>query len=159
MYTMSIEMIVIASEPIPQFLTISSKADYALRAVFDLASRSPGERVRIADIARRQAIPRKFLEAILVSLRQGGFVESRRGAEGGYRLARPPEAITVGEVLRFVEGSQPRNGFAGGYETPFGELWRGVDEAISNVIDATSFADLLRKWEENQRAYVPSWDI
>ena len=55
-----------------------------------------------AEIARRQAIPQKFLELILASLKQAGFVESRRGADGGYLLARPADALTVGEVLRFL---------------------------------------------------------
>jgi hypothetical protein len=69
-------------------LNISVKGEYALLALFDLTSRKPGEPVRIADIARRQKIPQKFLELILAGLKQGSFVESRRGAEGGYLLAR-----------------------------------------------------------------------
>ena len=70
-------------------MNISVKGEYALQAIFDLASQRPGEPVSIADIARRQKIPQKFLELILAGLKQGGFVESRRGAEGGYLLARP----------------------------------------------------------------------
>src|SRR3954465_15574501 len=84
----------------------SVKGEYALQAIFDLASRTPGEPIRIADIASRQKIPQKFLELILASLKQAGFVESRRGAEGGYLLARAADAITVGDVLRFIEGPQ-----------------------------------------------------
>src|SRR5574340_1153220 len=87
-------------------MNISVKGEYALEAEFDLASQPPGQPVKIADIARRQKIPQKFLELILASLKQGGFVESRRGAEGGYLLSRAPEEITVGEVLRFVEGAK-----------------------------------------------------
>ncbi len=83
-------------------MNISVKGDYALHAIFDLALQKPGEPIRIADVARRQKIPQKFLELILAGLKQGGFVESRRGAEGGYLLSRAPDAITVGEVLRFV---------------------------------------------------------
>src|SRR5215204_1508023 len=89
-------------------MNISVKGEYALHAVFDLALQTPGEPVRIADIARRQQIPQKFLELILAGLKQGGFVESRRGAEGGYLLAKPADSITVGEVIRFMEGA--RNG-------------------------------------------------
>ena len=85
---------------------ISLKGEYAIRAIFDLALQKPGDPIRIADIAGRWKIPQKFLELILSGLKQGGFVESRRGAEGGYMLARSPDAITVGEVLRFVDGSQ-----------------------------------------------------
>ena len=71
-------------------MNISVKGDYALHAIFDLALQRPGQPIKIADIARRQKIPQKFLELILSRLKQGGFVESRRGAEGGYLLARPP---------------------------------------------------------------------
>ena len=85
-------------------MNISVKGEYALQAIFDLAMQRQGEPVNIADIANRQKIPQKFLELILAGLKQGGFVESRRGAEGGYLLARPADSLTVGEVLRFVEG-------------------------------------------------------
>jgi Rrf2 family protein len=116
--------------------------------------------VKIADIARRQSIPQKFLELILASLKQGGFVESRRGAEGGYMLARPPEAITVGEVVRYMEGSKSakRSGKQKS-DSPFAEMWHRVDIAISSVIDHTNFADLARQWRERQGKYVPNWDI
>jgi len=69
-------------------MNISSKGRYALQALFDLASHSTDEPVKIASIAKRQKIPRKFLESILSSLKQGGFVESHRGVAGGYNLAR-----------------------------------------------------------------------
>jgi Rrf2 family transcriptional regulator, cysteine metabolism repressor len=71
-------------------LNISVKGEYALQAIFDLATQRPGEPVKIAEIARRQRIPQKFLELILAGLKQGGFVESGHGAEGGYMLARRP---------------------------------------------------------------------
>src|SRR5579871_4568957 len=106
-------------------MNISVKGEYALQAIFDLASQRAGEPVKIADIARRQKIPQKFLELILAGLKQAGFVESRRGAEGGYLLARPAESLTVGEVLRFVEGPQPSPGRprAKSDETPFAGMW------------------------------------
>src|SRR4051794_20845231 len=87
-------------------MNISVKGEYALQAIFDLASAARPEPIKIADIARRQKIPQKFLELILASLKQGGFVESRRGAEGGYLLARRADALSVGEVLRYVDGRQ-----------------------------------------------------
>src|SRR5689334_22547105 len=87
-------------------MNISVKGEYALEALFDLASHHSAEPVKIADIARRRKIPQKFLELILAGLKQGGFVESRRGAEGGYLLARAADAITVGDVLRYIEGPQ-----------------------------------------------------
>ena len=83
---------------------ISQKCQYALRAIFDLAKHYGQGPVKIGDVAEAQAIPPRFLEVILSQLKQGGFVESRRGAEGGYLLARAPRQLVVGEVLRFVEG-------------------------------------------------------
>lgn len=139
-------------------MNISVKAHYALHALFDLTTQPPGEPVRIAEIARRQKIPQKFLELILATLKQGGFVESRRGAEGGYLLARAPETISVGEVVRFLEGGRGKHAKKG-QETPFTELWQRVETAVSGVVDTTSFADLARAWAERQHRYVPNWDI
>jgi Rrf2 family protein len=139
---------------------ISVKGDYALHAVFDLSLQRPGEPIKIADVARRQRIPQKFLELILSGLKQGGFVQSRRGAEGGYLLAKPADTIMVGEVLRFMEGDKSAKGGAKHRsEGPFAGLWASVDAAVSNVVDHTSFGDLARAWRERQGTYVPNWDI
>ncbi|MBI1791851.1 MAG: Rrf2 family transcriptional regulator [Acidobacteria bacterium] len=141
-------------------MNISVKGEYALQAVFDLAAQAPGAPVKIAEIARRQKIPQKFLELILASLKQGGFVESRRGAEGGYLLARPATEITVGQVIRFFEG--PPNGKAKGRrrsDSPFADMWLQVDEAVSQVVDQTSFADLFHTWLEKHSKFVPNWEI
>jgi Rrf2 family cysteine metabolism transcriptional repressor len=141
-------------------MNISVKGEYALQAIYDLASQAPGEPVRIADIARRQKIPQKFLELILAGLKLGGFVESRRGAEGGYLLARPADLMTVGEVLRFVEGPHSVKGRARRKaETPFTEMWQQVDRAVSEVVDKTTFADLQRRWSEQQNKFVLNWEI
>src|SRR5260370_9998930 len=122
----------------------SVKGEYALQAIFDLASQRSGEPIRIADIAQRQNIPQKFLELILASLKQAGFVESRRGAAGGYLLARPPESLTVGEVLRFVE--EPRQGKnrpPPQRDTPFSERRHRLDDAVSCLPYKTSVPDRL----------------
>jgi Rrf2 family protein len=141
-------------------MNISVKGEYALQAIFDLATQRPGEPVRIGDIARRQSIPQKFLELILAGLKQGGFVESRRGAEGGYLLARGAESITVGEVLRFVEGPQKgKHRSRGKGDTPFSDMWQQVDRAVSGIVDKTTFADLLHGWTEKQNRYVLTWEI
>jgi Rrf2 family cysteine metabolism transcriptional repressor len=125
-----------------------------------LASQPHGQAIRIAEIARRQSIPQKFLELILASLKQGGFVISRRGADGGYLLARNADSITVGEVIRFVEGRQ-RNRSAGSDhpDSPLSNLWRQVDSAVSDILDSTTFAQLVRDWEELTRRFVPNWEI
>jgi Rrf2 family protein len=139
-------------------MNISSKGQYALQALFDLASQSTDEPIKIASIAKRQKIPRKFLESILSSLKQGGFVESHRGVAGGYHLARLSETITVGEVLRFVEGS-PRKQKGQQRETPFSELWRNVDKSVAGIVDGVNFAAIVRDWAEKQQTYVQDWDI
>jgi Rrf2 family transcriptional regulator, cysteine metabolism repressor len=141
-------------------MRVTLKGDYALRAIFDLALQKPGKPVRIADIAKRQKIPQKFLELILSGLKQGGFVESRRGAEGGYLMARSPDTITVGQVLRFVEGTRGgRQRHRHESEGPLAEMWQKVDGAVSAVVDRITFAELGRAWRERQSKYVPNWEI
>lgn len=141
-------------------MNISVKGEYALHALFDLAEQTPGEPVKIADIARRRKIPQKFLELILAGLKQGGFVESRRGAEGGYFLARPAHAITVGQVIRFMESVRsPKPGIGPDVLSPFTEMWRQVDDSVSHVVDGTTFEDLVRRWRDKHGSYVPNWDI
>ena len=137
-------------------MNISVKGEYALQAIFDLAMQSAAEPVKIAGIARRQKIPQKFLELILAGLKQGGFVESRRGADGGYRLARPADQITVGEVLRYMEDGKKSKRTAPG---PFTDVWKRVDAATAAIVDRTTFAELVRQWKESQRRYVPNWHI
>jgi Rrf2 family protein len=83
---------------------LSQRSKYALKALIALARIAPGDTLMIADIAVREAIPRKFLELILVDLKRLGLVYSRRGRSGGYALAKPPEEITFGQVIRLVEG-------------------------------------------------------
>jgi Rrf2 family transcriptional regulator, cysteine metabolism repressor len=146
-------------------MNISVKSEYALKAVFDLASQYMDERrssapmppVKIADIAKRQKIPQKFLELILAGLKQSGFVDSRRGAEGGYLLARAPDSITIGEVLKTVENV--KNSGRPSKDDPFSDIWRRVDTAVSDVLDHTTFGDLARSWQERHAKYVPNWDI
>ena len=146
-------------------MNISVKSEYALKAVFDLSvqylsapagtvQRSP---IKIADIAKRQKIPQKFLELILAGLKQSGFVDSRRGAEGGYLLARSVDNVTVGDVLRAVENV--KGGSRSHGSDPFGEVWRQVDQAISDVLDQTTFGELARNWQARQSHYIPNWDI
>lgn len=83
---------------------LTSKAKYALRAMVDLAVHDRGGPIFIADIARRQDIPRRFLENILIELRRGGLVISHRGKNGGYALARPAETLTFAQIIRAIDG-------------------------------------------------------
>jgi len=144
-------------------MDVSVKGEYALRAVFDLAGRGGSEPVKIADIAARQGIPQKFLELILSQLKQGGFLGSRRGADGGYFLAKPASQITVGDVLRYIDGPisparrQQRTKLPP--DSPFPELWKQVEEALCSVVDRTTFADLVERWREKNSRLVANWQI
>ena len=139
-------------------MNVSVKGNYALQAIFDLALQRSEEPVKIAEIARRQKIPQKFLELILASLKQGGFVVSKRGAEGGYLLARTADAITIGEVLRYVEGAKAVMSERD-KDSSLSAFWTRVDEAVSSVVDHTTFAELAHEWRDKQHRYVPNWDI
>ena len=83
---------------------ISQKAKYALRALVALCKAPPESSLMISEISKAQAIPKKFLEQILLELKRAGIVNSRRGRMGGYELLRAPEEITYGEVLRLIDG-------------------------------------------------------
>ncbi|MDB5174027.1 MAG: transcriptional regulator, BadM/Rrf2 family [Massilia sp.] len=87
-----------------QSLRLSKQTEYGLRAVVQLARLYPRTFVQSRDLSQAEGLPTKFLEAILLTLRRGGFLESKVGREGGYRLARPPKDIRVGEVVRRLEG-------------------------------------------------------
>jgi len=153
---------------------VSSKCYYALRAIYELSEHTGSAPLKIAEIAQRQHIPLKFLEAILSNLKGGGFVKSWRGAEGGYRLARPADRITIGEVLRFMDGpvapvdcvsqSQPSECEFHG-DCAFFEFWHQVRQSISDVVDRTTFADLVRRNHSRRESraeeevYVANWSI
>ncbi|TKT75241.1 Rrf2 family transcriptional regulator [Aquamicrobium sp. LC103] len=83
---------------------LTRKGKYGLKALVHLAHLPPGQLAFVNDIATSNNIPKKFLDAILVELRNAGFVQSRKGKEGGYRLARPSEDITIGQVVRVLDG-------------------------------------------------------
>lgn len=149
-------------------MAVSSKCYYALRAIYALAESRGPEPTRIADIAEREQIPIRFLEVILGQLKGGGFVRSKRGAEGGYFLAKEPEEITVGAVMRYVDGpiapvdcvsqSRPTECAFHGNCHFFG-FWGRVREAISGVVDQTTFADLLAENRKARQEYVGDWSI
>jgi Rrf2 family protein len=136
-------------------MRISAKGEYAVRAVLDLAQHQGQGLVPIQDVARRQGIPQRYLEQVLLVLKGAGFLVSRRGAAGGYRLARSPEEISVGEVLRAVEGSlappeRPRARSSNGVERGLGELWQEVADAVAAVVDRTTFAVLVDRARQSR---------
>lgn len=131
-------------------MKITYKGDYALKAILDLALHYNGEPVTIADIAKRIDAPIKFLEQVLLELKKGKFVESRRGKIGGYLLSRHPSEITVGDVVRFIDGPiEPIACVRDRYldctdirKCVFRSIWQRVFEATSNIIDNVTFEDL-----------------
>jgi len=146
---------------------ITQKCQYALRAVFELAKHYGRRPVRTADIAGAQAIPARFLEVILAQLRQGGFVRSRRGNRGGFVLARDPAELTVGQVIRFIQGpiGPVMCATAGSHqECPlydgcvFLPMWEQVRKAVSEVYDSTTFQDLVER-ARSKEGYVPTYSI
>jgi len=145
---------------------LSAKSEYAVKALLDLALHAGGDLQPIQDIAGRQGIPQRYLEQVLLGLKRSGFLLSRRGSAGGYRLARPADQITVGAVLRAVEGSEgPDAGRRGARRPPaddvgdLEELWREIDAAVSSVIDRLTLEDLRRRAEERRRTARPMYHI
>jgi Rrf2 family cysteine metabolism transcriptional repressor len=144
---------------------LSQKCRYALRALFELAMRNSNEPVKIQNIASAQSIPPRFLEVILAELKHGGFVESRRGSDGGYILARPAQELTVGEVLSFLrKGSSNRNRQEQHKVEVFGyfalsEMLKKVTNAVSKIYDQTTFADLVERELAVRSTQVPNYVI
>ncbi|HUB36521.1 MAG TPA: Rrf2 family transcriptional regulator [Solirubrobacteraceae bacterium] len=134
---------------------VTAKADYAVRAVIELAaSSSPESRRKVDELAQAQAIPVSFLENILTQLRSAGLVRSQRGPEGGYWLARPPEEISLAQVIRSVEG--PLVGVRG--LRPEEISYKGSAESLQQVWIALR-ANLRKVLEHVTLAQVASGEL
>jgi Rrf2 family protein len=129
---------------------VSAKTDYAIRAVLELAAAGDERPIKGERIATAQQIPLRFLENILMQLRHAGLVESRRGADGGYRLARAPEDVTLAEVIRAIDG--PLAGVSGvrpeslgfeGVAEPMRDVWIAVRASLRAVLERISLADVV----------------
>ena len=131
-------------------MRVSAKTDYALRAAVELAaSDDPATPVKGERLASSQAIPLRFLENILLQLRHAGIVESRRGADGGYRLARPASEVTLADVIRAIDG--PLAGVSGarpetldfqGHSEPLRDVWIAVRASLRAVLEHVTLADV-----------------
>ena len=134
-------------------MRITYKGDYALKTILDLALHYNNSPVTSHDLAQRADIPIKFLEQILLDLKRGGFVESRRGKVGGYLLARHPSRIKLGEIIRFIDGHiEPIACVEKSYKgcdditrCVFREIWEKVTETTSKIIDNITFEDLVKR--------------
>jgi Rrf2 family cysteine metabolism transcriptional repressor len=142
-------------------MRISHRCEYALRALFELAKSSQEGPVRIEEIARRQTIPKKFLANLLVQLKRGRFVQSKKGPEGGYYLARSARQINIGEVVRFLDGPigpiQCVSRTLGekceiGGRCGFFPVWKRVRDAVAEIVDRTTIADVVAEREREDAA-------
>ena len=148
-------------------MRLSAKSEYAVKALLDLALHAAGDLQPIQDIAARQGIPQRYLEQVLLGLTRAGLLVSKRGSAGGYRLARAADQVTVGDVLRAVEGSmngleptrRGRRSLGRDPVSDLSELWREIDEAVSGVIDRVTFEDLRKRAEERRSIARPMYHI
>jgi Rrf2 family protein len=138
-------------------LSLSQKCQYAVRAVLELSKRYDQGPIAAGEIASKQAIPQRFLEIILNELKPTGLVDSRRGVRGGYYLTRPPDQITVGRVIRLIEGPLDPVRCVGDQKSkccPLRDrcaligLWDEARDAVETVYDATTFKDLVEREQD-----------
>ncbi len=120
----------------------SSKTEYALKTMLDLALHRNEGVLRVADIAQRQSIPIKFLEQILLVLKAGELVASRRGARGGYLLAKDPSLITIGDIVRLTEHSFTVSHRTRNPTDPFGEIWEDIGNYARKQLATTTLQDM-----------------
>ena len=129
-------------------MRVSAKADYAIRAMVELTAAGDGP-VKAERIAQAQEIPLKFLENIMADLRQVGLVRSQRGTEGGYWLARPPDEISLAQVIRAVDGPlanvrgrRSEEVEYGGSAAALRDVWIAVRASLRNVLESVTLADV-----------------
>ncbi len=133
-------------------MKLSTRSEYACLALIDLAERHGQGFVKTGDIARRRKIPRKYLDQILLMLQRANYVSSRRGAHGGHCLAKPPDQITLAEIVRMMDGAlaPSRSVSKFFYEPrpieqarPLMRILKDIRDYIATKLEATTFADLV----------------
>jgi len=144
-------------------MAITQKSKYALRATLELAVRHGKGPTSIGEIAKAQQIPARFLEAILAQLKRAGLVDSRRGNEGGYVLTRSPSRVSVGDVLRVVQGSLADPDTTGGgpqaAQAVFAPIWEEAMRSSSAVYGAADFQTLVDRYQRALGNDVPDYSI
>jgi Rrf2 family protein len=147
------------------YITLSKKCRYALRGVFELALRSFGKPVKVHRIAQAQNIPVRFLEVIFNELKHAGILESRRGSEGGYLLLVPAEDLSVSRIIQTVQGPNftethdvnNENKTSGDHA--FSKMWQGLNDAVSEIYEKTTIADLIKDESIFSNIYISSYVI
>ena len=145
-------------------MKLSTRGAYASRILLELSTAEGPRPLSVHELSARTAIPAKYLEQIMMRLRSAGIVRAERGVHGGYSLARRPESVTVGEVVRLMDGplaptacaSKTAHAPCPSYRCPSEELcvlrglWLEVRDAIAGVLDRTTFADLAKRYRRAQ---------
>lgn len=140
-------------------MKISAKTEYACIAMLELARRyGSGEPVRIRSIADEHGVPARFLVQILLQLKGAGFVASTRGASGGYQLVKPPETISLGEVMNVIEGADEPITSSASPDSVYAKVlqtaWQEVADAQRRALQSLTFADLVeRARQTNENMY------
>lgn len=144
-------------------MKISTKGDYATRALQDLAMRYEKGPVPIETIAQRQALPARYLEQLLLILKRAGFLASKRGVNGGYYLAKAPREITLGQILRAVDGpiapiycvsENPREHCSQESFCVLRDVWAEVRDAVSAIVDHTTLQDICERIQAKTKERV-----
>ena len=134
-------------------MKLSTKGRYGLRALLDVALHSEDELVSISSIAARQNISEAYLEQLMARMKKAGLIVSQRGAQGGYRLAKPPQAISVGDILRALEGNLDavtcpglsETGCAGSEVCVTKYVWQKINDSITRTVDDISLCTLIEE--------------
>ena len=150
-------------------MKITFKGDYALKAILDLSYRYENNgAVSVSEIAKRQNIPGQYLEQIMLILKGAGIIDSKRGVGGGFFLKKPPDQIILGDVVRLVEGpiepiacGKKIHDYSCGEEDDcvFREIWLNVTQAISDIVDYVTFADIMTRDSEMKSRKSYMYDI
>lgn len=144
-------------------IKITTKGRYALRMMVDLAEQETRNYISLKDVAGRQDISKKYLEQIVPALTQAGLLTTERGPLGGYRLARSPDQITAGDILRVTEGSFTHvtcvdvpGSCERSSECPTISIWQGLSDVVEKYLDGITLRDIVDRQKES---YSNSWII
>ena len=144
-------------------MKLSTRARYGLRALIDLGLHSENEAVSIQSIAGRQNISESYLEQLMAKLKKAGLVESTRGAQGGYRLGKPGDQISVGDILRVLEGSLEAvecpgiasDGSCSGESLCVAKhVWKRINDSITASVDSLMLSELIEESRKKQKEII-----
>jgi Rrf2 family protein len=141
-------------------MRLTYKGDYSIKIILELAMYYGKGVMTIQELAKKGDVPIKFLEQVLLDLKRGGFVESKRGKKGGYELAKRPDQIKLGDIVRYIDGptepiacvSDRYKGCKEADRCVLRNIWQRVDGAISGIIDNITFEDLAQQSQRQRLA-------